>query len=47
VTQAKNEKQGKSLNIRGKIWKTDGGADGDRTHDLLTASQALGSVPWF
>ncbi len=28
------------------MWKTDGGADGDRTHDLLTASQALSQLSY-
>ena len=34
-------------NFQGKnMGKTDGGADGDRTHDLLTASQALSQLSY-
>ena len=33
-------------NFQGKNMETDGGADGDRTHDLLTASQALSQLSY-
>ena len=46
VTQAENNNQGNQIKIRGKMGLSGGGADQDRTGDLLNAIQALSQLSY-